>query len=214
MPENKPEVKPQSQTAAVRRRRLSVVIGAAVIVILVLFSAFVWPHWAPRSSTAVPAASSSTGGDVAPSQTQPTIKAQPLPQGASDLLKAMPDSVGAFARLNAQAAADWQSASPLEEYQLTYSTGAAAKDVTLRVAQWSQEEDASKQYEALAAAQHGKELASGKVKVSGKATGSYSEHEVDGDAKRAVVVWRNATAIFQAEGPKASVDAFYQAFPL
>nr|WP_201736522.1 hypothetical protein [Bifidobacterium xylocopae] len=213
-PHNQPPSLSADPGPAVRKRRLSLVIGAAVLVVLVLFSAFVWPHWAPRS--AAPAANGTTSAGSKPSSVQPkpTIKAEPLPQDASDLLKAMPDTVGAYARTKAQAAGDWSSASPLEEYQLTYSTGDPAKDVTLTLAQWGEEGDAAKQYAALGQTMTGKELASGKVKVSGKVTGSYTEHQDADNAKRVLVLWRNATVVFRAQGPKAAVDAFYKAFPL
>ena len=85
----------------------------------------------------------------------------------------MPGSVLNYARTKADASTTWNSASPLEEYTLTYSTGDAAKDVTLVAAQWSSADNAKTQYDALVAAQTGDESASGNVKVSGNVTGAY-----------------------------------------
>ena len=80
----------------------------------------------------------------------------------------MPDTVLNFARTKADASNTWSGASPVEEYTLTYSTGDASKDVTLVVAQWTQQDAAKTQYDALASAMTGKELGSGNVKVSGE----------------------------------------------
>jgi hypothetical protein len=96
----------------------------------------------------------------------------------------MPDSVSTFARTKADAATDWSSANPIEEYTVVYSTGDSAKDVTLKVAQWSTADDAKKQYDALAATLTGEELGSGNVKVSGSTTGTYVVKTDTADAKR------------------------------
>ncbi|BDR55115.1 hypothetical protein KIMH_12260 [Bombiscardovia apis] len=214
MPDNKPNVEAKSQSVVVRRRRLALVIGVAVVVILVLFSAYVWPHWAAKSTTQAPAASQTGAAHPSQPASKPTITAQPLPANATDLLKAMPDSVGAFARVKADAATDWAASAPIEEYTIAYSTGSEGKDVALHVAQWSHDEDADKHYQSMLSSLTGKELASGKVKVSGKETGSYVEREDPANAKQSVVLWRNATVTFRLEGPKASVEAFYKDFPL
>lgn len=216
MPDNKLNLFEQSsQSVVVRRRRLTVVIAIAVVVILTLFSAFVWPHWATKSGVSSQVAPES-GGSAHPSRpaTKPTIKAQPLPQGATDLMKAMPDTVGSHVRINLESAGDWTASSPLEEYSMSYSTGAATKDVTLHVAQWSQDDDANKQYSSLLSSLAGKELASGKVKVSSKESGSYVEKTDTADTKKAIILWRNATVVFRLEGPTAAVESFYKDFPL
>ncbi|BDR52492.1 hypothetical protein KIM372_03990 [Bombiscardovia nodaiensis] len=216
MPEKKPDIEQKnSQAAIIRRRRLALVIGVALVAIAVLFSAFVWPHWAPQGGNPVPSASSTTGSAKASqTPTKPAIQAQALPDNASDLLKATPDTLSSFARVKADKAQDWQASSPLEEYSLSYSSGDTSKDVTLHMAQWSKDDDANKQYQAVLSSLAGKEIASGKVKVSGKESGSYAEREDAADAKRVVLVWRNATVVFRAEGTKASVEAFFKDFPL
>ena len=53
---------------------------------------------------------------------------------------------------------------------MTYSTGKDGQDITLKVAQWSQSDDAQSQYDNLTGAMTGKELGGGNVKVSGEAT--------------------------------------------
>lgn len=90
------------------------------------------------------------------------------------------------------------AATPLEEYTLTYSTGDKAKDVTLIIAQWSASDNAKTQYDALASAQTGDELAAGNVKVSGSTTGSYT---VKVDALTARTPWLSGRTIPWCSGP-------------
>ena len=104
----------------------------------------------------------------------------------------------------------WKSASPLEEYTLTYSTGKSAKDVTVIVAQWSDSDTVKKQYDELAKNLTGKELKSGDVKVSGKSTGSYTVRADSEDGKTATALWQNDTAVFEVTGSKESVLRFYE----
>ena len=126
----------------------------------------------------------------------------------------MPGSVLNYARTKADASTTWNSASPLEEYTLTYSTGDAAKDVTLVAAQWSSADNAKTQYDALVAAQTGDESASGNVKVSGNVMGAYVVKADASNSKNAVAIWQNDTVVFQATGTKEAVDRFYQKFPM
>lgn len=188
-----------------------VVVAAALVIALAFVSAFIWPGWALSKPTAQPAATASSSSSE---PTTPTIKAKELPADATELLKAMPDSVLNFARTEAVPSADWTGASPLEEYTLTYSAGDDAKNVTLVVGQWSSSDAAKQQYESLAAGMKGEELGSGSVKVSGNATGSYVAKADDSDPAKAIAVWQNDTVVFQAKGDKASVERFYQKFPL
>ncbi|NEG55958.1 hypothetical protein [Bifidobacterium platyrrhinorum] len=190
---------------------IAVVIAAALVIILALLSAFVWPGWALNKGGN---ASQGAGTQQTAEPTTPSIKATALPDNATELLKAMPDSVLNFARTKADASTTWNSATPLEEYTLTYSTGKKAADVTLVVAQWSESDPAKTQYDALAKAVTGKTIASGAVKVQGDATGDYVVKTDSGDAKKATALWRNDTVVFQATGSKASVQRFYQKFPL
>lgn len=199
----------KSESSSSHGRLIAVVVAAALVIILALLSAFIWPGWALNKAGSPSANQKSTEAPTAPS-----IKAKPLPEGASELLKAMPDSVLNFARTEAAPSASWTGSSPIEEYTLTYSTGNEAQDVRVIVAQWSGADGAKGQYDALAAAMTGQELGAGSVKVSGNATGSYSVKTDPANAKNAVALWQNDTVVFQATGAKDSVERLYQKFPL
>lgn len=206
----RPAPKGASAQSPSHGKLIAVVVAAALVVVLALLSAFVWPGWAlNKQETAQQAVSSQTK-----EPTKPSIDATALPDGATELLKAMPDSVLNFARTKADASGNWSGASPLEEYTLTYATGKDGQDVQLIVAQWSAADQAKAQYDALAGQMSGKELGSGNVKVSGDETGSYVAKTDPADENKAIAVWQNDTVVFQATGAKASVERFYQKFPL
>ena len=202
-----------SAHAKQRRRRIGLVIALAAVVVLVLLSAFVWPHWAVRSQEPVAEVSASVSSQ--PSQaSSPKAKAVPLPDSASELLKAMPDTVGDFARVKADSDSEWSTHTPIEEYNLVYSSGKSGGDVTLHLAQWSRSEDAKALYDSLSTGMSGKELASGKVRSGGTVTGSYLEKADGDDAHTALVIWQNDTVVFRAQGQRTALEAFYKAFPL
>lgn len=205
-----------TQTSSSHGKLIVAVVAAALVVVLALVSAFIWPGWAlSKGDEANSQGTTSQGASQDASEpTTPSIDAVALPDDASELLKAMPDSVLNFARTKADASTSWSGASPVEEYTLTYSTGKDGQEVTLEVAQWSQDEDAQSQYDNLTGAMTGKELGSGNVKVSGEATGAYSAKTDPNDETKAIAVWRNDTVVFQATGAKDSVQRFYQQFPL
>ena len=205
-----------TQTSSSHGKLIAAVVAAALVVVLALVSAFIWPGWAlNKGGEARSQGTTSQGASQGASEpTTPSIDAVALPDDASELLKAMPDSVLNFARTKAAAGTSWSGASPVEEYTLTYSTGTDGQEVTLEVAQWSQDEDAQSQYDNLTGAMTGKELGSGNVKVSGEATGAYSAKTDPNDETKAIAVWRNDTVVFQATGAKDSVQRFYQQFPL
>lgn len=213
MPQNQKQA-PVNQSAqqSSHGRTVAVVIAAAVVVAVALVTAFWIPGWAVRKN-AEPQAQGTAQATQTPDPT-PTISAAALPDDASELLKAMPDTVLNYARTAANASSGWASATPIEEYTLTYSTGDTAGDVTIVVAQWSDKDSAKKQYDALANALTGKELASGNVKVSGTTTGTYVTREDASDANKAVAVWQNDTVVFQATGAKQAVQDFTKKFPL
>ncbi|WEV67866.1 hypothetical protein OZX72_02435 [Bifidobacterium sp. ESL0769] len=191
---------------------IAVVVAAALVIVLALLSAFVWPGWAMNRSASEEQKQQQTTS-TKPEPTTPSIKAKELPQDATPLLKAMPDSVLNFARTEAAPSANWTSASPLEEYTLTYSTGAIPKDVTLVVAQWSGSDSAKTQYDTLTGALKGTDVASGDVKVSGNSTGKYVVKSNGDKGKTATAVWQNDTVVFQATGSKESIQRFYSKFP-
>ena len=205
-----------TQTSSSHGKLIVAVVAAALVVVLALVSAFIWPGWAlNKGGEARSQGTTSQGASQGASEpTTPSIDAVALPDDASELLKAMPDSVLNFARTKADASTSWRGASPVEEYTLTYSTGKDGQEVTLEVAQWSQDEDAQSLYDNLTGAMTGKELGSGNVKVSGEATGAYSAKTDPNDETKAIAVWRNDTVVFQATGAKDSVQRFYQQFPL
>lgn len=205
-----------TQTSSSHGKLIAAVVAAALVVVLALVSAFIWPGWAlNKGGEARSQGTTSQGASQDASEpTTPSIDAVALPDDASELLKAMPDAVLNFARTKADASTSWSGASPVEEYTLTYSTGKDGQEVTLEVAQWSQDEDAQSQYDNLTGAMTGKELGSGNVKVSGEATGAYSAKTDPNDETKAIAVWRNDTVVFQATGAKDSVQRFYQQFPL
>ena len=186
-----------SSTTQSHGKLIAVVVAAAVVIILAVLSAFVWPGWAIQKNDGTSTTTQNSQQKTESSEpTKPTIDATALPDDASELLKAMPGSVLNYARTKADASTTWNSASPLEEYTLTYSTGDAAKDVT------------------LVAAQTGDESASGNVKVSGNVTGAYVVKADASNSKNAVAIWQNDTVVFQATGTKEAVDRFYQKFPM
>ena len=219
MPQNQKQTAASQQSAQQSSHRhgrtVAVVVTAAIVVVIALVTAFLVPGWALRKNAEPTAAVD--GQQAQTTQTAdptPTISASALPGDATELLKAMPDTVLAFARTAAAASTTWQSASPVEEYTLTYSTGDTANDVTVVTAQWSDKDSAKKQYDALAGALTGKELASGNVKVSGSNTGTYVTKEDATDANKAVSVWQNDTVVFQATGAKQAVQDLTRKFPL
>lgn len=191
------------------RKLNAVIIVAAVAIVLALLSAFVWPGWALNKPQSQQSQQQQT---VQP--TKPSIEAVALPSDATQLLKAMPDSVLNFARTTADSSETWKDASPLEEYTLTYSTGENGEDITLVVAQWSVSASATSQYKVLSKAMKGKELSSGAVKVKGEETGSYLIKSDDSDDDKAIAVWRNDTVVFQASGSTTCVQRFVEKFPL
>ncbi len=197
---------------------IAVVVAAALVIVFAVLSAFVWPGWALRSSTdSTAAATSQSEDDTNEDDTtadEPSIDAVDLPDDASELLKAMPDTVLNFARIAAEGSTNWSASAPLEEYTLTYSTGDTTLDVTLVVAQWSTSDEASTEYESLSGALTGEELGSGDVKVSGETTGSYVARVDSSDDTQAIAVWQNDTVVFQATGAVESIQDFYMEFPL
>ena len=206
--ENMPNTYSSSQ-----RKLIVVIIVAAVVLVLALLSAFAWPGWALNKPQSQQAQEQQTS-----QPTEPSIEATALPSDATQLLKAMPDSVLNFARTKADASETWKASSPLEEYTLTYGTGTNGEDVTLVVAQWSDSDAATSQYKTLSKAMNGKELSSGAVKVKGEETGQYliksDDADDDEDDDEATAVWRNDTVVFQASGSKTCVQRFVEKFPL
>ena len=116
-----------TQNSSSHGKLIAAVVAAALVVVLALISAFVWPGWAlnkngqaGQAGQTSQQASTSNGTDGDKTEpTKPSIDAVALPDGASELLKAMPDSVLNYARTKADASTTWSSTSPVEEYALT-----------------------------------------------------------------------------------------------
>lgn len=191
------------------RNLFIVIIAAVVIIALSVMSAFVWPGWALNKQADQPQQQQQVDQPA-----KPTIDAVALPKDATELLKAMPDSVLNFARTKADESETWKSASPLEEYTLTYGTGKKDGNVTLVVGQWSASDSAKTQYESLIGELSGKTLYSGAVKVQGNETGEYVIKADSGDSDSATAVWYNDTVVFQATGSADNVQRFVRKFPL
>ena len=113
-----------TQNSSSHGKLIAAVVAAALVVVLALISAFVWPGWAlnkngqaGQAGQTSQQASTSNGTDGDKTEpTKPSIDAVALPDGASELLKAMPDSVLNYARTKADASTTWSSTSPVEEY--------------------------------------------------------------------------------------------------
>lgn len=204
---NNASTKGASANGTTHSKLLVVLASATVVVVLALLSAFVWPGWALNHNSAA------TKNTVTMPKT-PSIQAKPLPTTSTALLKAMPDSVLDFARIDAVPSAAWNESTPLEEYTVKYSTGQADGEVSVTVAQWSSRDSANKQYELLIDGLKGADVASGKIQVAGKTVGSYVLRTDENDKTQASALWQNDTAVFEVTGAKQAVERFYHSFPM
>ena len=208
---------PMSSEPQKRHTGASVTIAVVVLIVLCLLSAFIWPGWAvkttPQQQAASPAQSSEAAKSDAPTPAK-TPAALPLPDNATNLLKAMPATVGSYSRQQITNVTLWEQALPLEEHQIVYSDGVASQDITLTVAQWALADNAKSEFASLAAKMTGAKIADGDVKVNGQSTGSYQVNEDQGDSGQATALWQNSTCVFQVTGPTAEVRTFYKQFPL
>lgn len=107
-----------TQTSSSHGKLIAAVVAAALVVVLALVSAFIWPGWALNKGDGARSQGTTSQGasQDASEPTTPSIDAVALPDDASELLKAMPDSVLNFARTKAAAGTSWSGASPVEEY--------------------------------------------------------------------------------------------------
>lgn len=188
------------------RYRTFAVVGILVVIVLGLVSAFVWPGWALQPASNSSATASGKDAVVA-------VTPVALPSDATTLTKILPDTVGTYARGELKTTTVWDSSSPIEQYEVTYTTGDSQADITVTFAQWSTSTQATGQYDALRGALTAGTLASGKVHVGGQEMGDYEIHADEADSTKSVVVWRNDTVVFEAKGPKSAVNAFYAGFP-
>lgn len=188
------------------RYRLITVSAIFAIIVIVLVTAFGWPGWARQAAST--GSSTATGQDA-------VVTATPvaLPNNASDLEKILPDTVGSYARGEVKTTTVWNDAEPLEQYEVTYTTGDSASEITIVFAQWTSAEFAKTQYDTLIANLKSSVSASGNVKVGDSTTGAYEIHADADNDNNSIIVWQNDTVVFQATGPKNSVNNFYSSFP-
>lgn len=204
-----------NNTQSVSHNKLFVVLTVALLVIvLALLSAFVWPGWALKRNSEATQDGTSEQQTVSQEATVPSIEPVALPDDATDLMKALPDSVLNFARINVQVDTTWSSASPLEEYVATYSSGEEGHDVKVHLAQWATSSEARQQYTNLSASMTGGDIASGTVKVAENATGSYLVKYDAADHSKAVALWQNDTVVCQITGTVDDVKRAYLSFPI
>jgi len=193
----------------VRRRRVVVAsLAGALVLLVVLLTAFVWPGFA-RSPEPEPAAT------VTAAPPTPTIEPSGRPADQTAFLQAMPDTVLALALRGATPYDAWvKDADAVEAWSLTYADGDAADaaQVDVVAGQWEDAEGATSAYDALVQAA-GTPTDDGDVLVGEDTAGAYAV--TPGSATgTAVVTWRNGTAVLQATGPADLVEDFYSAFPL
>ncbi|WP_418274905.1 hypothetical protein ACNHYB_08445 [Isoptericola jiangsuensis] len=197
----------QSRAAIVRRRKVVAVIALVALAVVAALTAFVWPGFAvddePLPEVTV----------TAPPPT-PTAEPAELPEGSTEFLAAMPDSALQLVRLEAAEDSAWvEDSGAVEAWALTYADGSeGGAEVALVAGQWADPEAAGEVYDTLLGAA-GEPTASGDVTVGGEPTGSYAVTP-GGAEGTSVVLWRNGTAVFRAEGPDPLVQDFYQTFPM
>lgn len=200
-------------SAAVVRRRRRVVAGSALAVVLLvaLVTAFVWPGFA-RPDDPLPAATV-----TAPPPT-PTVEPTGRPEHQTAFLTALPDTTLQLALRVVEPHPAWEDESDaVEAWALTYADGPdpeATGTVVVQVVagQWADADGAGRQLDRLLA-DAGAPTISGDVTVGGDPAGTYAV--TPGPEEGAsVVTWRNGTVVLQATGPADVVEDFYTAFPL
>ena len=188
-----------------RKRAMVLTVIFAVIAAL-LVTAFVWPGWARKTATNSAAVATGQEEVVA-------VDPVALPSNATDLEKILPDTVGSYARGEVKSTTVWQSAEPVEEYEVTYMTGDSSADIQLTVGQWTASQYAKEQYDSLIHNLNSEATATGRVNVGGNETGTYEIHPAPDNKKNSVVVWHNETAVMYAVGSKNAVNNFFANFP-
>jgi len=197
-----------ASAAVYRRRRLVVLVGAALVVALVAgFLAWVWPGFA-RAEQAEPAPTVTVTADA------PTPTLEPVARtGTTAFAQALPDTVLDLALRSESATDAWTAASALEAHQLVYADGEGddATAVTVVAGQWATPAEAEVAAADLVAAA-GEPTDTGDVTVEGKISGTYAV--TTGADGLSTVTWRNGTAVLQATGPAGVVEDVYAAYPL
>lgn len=206
------------ETAAVYRRR-RVVAGlllAAVVGVLLVLLAFVWPGFARGDDPAPPVTEPTSVVTVTEAPATPTI--EPVERTTDTTFsRVLPDEVLQYALVSEQEtdALDGASsgADPIEAYELVYADGegADARTVRLLAGQWASAEEARAAAEALVAAA-GAPTSTGDVLVDDETVGTYTI--TPGESGLTTITWYNSTAVLQATGPSGDIDNIYNVFPI
>jgi hypothetical protein len=221
-----PQAAAAARQAVIRRRRK--VVGGfcgALVGASALASAFVWPGFALPEPAPAPTVTYTAPVPI------PTITAAAREGEQTAFSSALPDSVLNFVQRNIAGIAAWPgSDSALESWRFTYADGLGsdAKTIVVDAGQWS-DELAAEQFFAARLDALAKPLESGDVFVNEVKVGTYAlvpsqasanpEVAISADGtvntvERGVLYWRNGTVVIRAEGPLASLQQFYAAFPI
>ncbi|PFG42090.1 hypothetical protein ATJ88_0740 [Isoptericola jiangsuensis] len=195
----------KNRAAVVRRRRLLLVGAAVAIVAVALVTALVWPGFA-RQADPLPEVTV-----TAPPPT-PTAEAEPLPEGPTEFLTSLPETVLQLVRLDVAEDGDRvDETGAVEAWTVVYGDGSGTQ-VDLAAGQWADDDAASEVHDVLLQAA-GEPTISGDVTVGDEVVGTYAVTP-GGTAGTSVVTWRNGTAVFRATGPDQLVQDFYESFPM
>ncbi|MBL0886847.1 hypothetical protein [Myceligenerans indicum] len=202
----RPRARVPHSPAVYRRRRLVVgVLAVLVLVLLLGFSGLVWPGFLhAQEPEPVP-----TVTVTAPVPT-PAVKSMQRPDGETAFQEALPSAVLQFALTDMVKTDAAEESDATEGWKATYTDGGDLR-VRVTATQWSSAEEATTSAEALTKAA-GKAAKSGDVKVGDDVVGRYALTRED--AGERTMIWRNGTAVLQADGPAEVIEEFYRAFPL
>ena len=201
--------RPPAPSAAVYRRRRIVVasLAGALVLLVALGTAFLWPGFAVPEPLPTP----TTTVTAEP----PTATIEPAPRTGEQtaLTQAVPDVAREFVQQSFANHPGWEEEhGAVEAWTFTFADaeGAGATTIDLLVRQWPDADQARSFHDAQVRAA-GATIRGGEVTVGGDAVGTYA---ISGTADAAVMWWRNGTVVLRAEGPQEALEAFYTAFPL
>ncbi|ACZ29437.1 hypothetical protein Xcel_0398 [Xylanimonas cellulosilytica DSM 15894] len=214
--DQQPEARPRSEAAhgarpaaeVFRRRRILIASAAGALVLVVaVLTAFVWPGYALPEPLPTP-----TVTVTAPVPT-PTVSPAERTGEETALTTALPDEVLQFVQRGIENLPAWQDDhQAIESWTVTYAdgTGDDATTITLQVGQWS-DADAAASFAGAQVKAAGTPTKEGDVLVDGEVVGTYA---LIPDGDDAVLWWSNATVVFRAQGPADELEAFYGEYPL
>jgi len=197
-----------SRAAVVRRRKVVAVLALVLIAAIAVVTAFWWPGFARPEPEPLPDVT------VTAAPPTPTADAEPLPEGATDFVSAMPDSALALVRGEPAENTEWvEGAGAVEAWDVPYTDGSdGGEQVALTAGQWVDADEAAEAHTAILDSV-AEPTVEGDVTVGGETVGPYAVSPGEA-AGTSVVTWRNDTAVFQATGPDQLVQDFYETFPM